>query len=169
MEAVRGVCALIGAGADPNGRDAGGWRPIHRLFANPGHAEVLRALLSGGADPNAPDAEGRSPLHWVAARRYVETERMRILVDAGADPDSRSETGCTPLHEAVRRGDAAALQFLLEAGADPAARDNEGATVHDFLSRREATSIDGVGERDEREKIRALLESLPKEPPEPAP
>ena len=80
MEAVRGICTLVGAGADPNARNGLGWTPMQRLCANPGHGEVLRCLLAAGSDPDGTDEDGFTVLHHLALALPFDSERLSILV-----------------------------------------------------------------------------------------
>jgi len=51
------IMNLLGAGADPNARDATGATPLHAA-ASAGAARACRVLLAGGADPCAPREAG---------------------------------------------------------------------------------------------------------------
>jgi uncharacterized protein len=52
--------ALLGAGADPNARQAQGWTPLHSAAAN-GLTDLVRALLAAGGDPVAANDDGKTP------------------------------------------------------------------------------------------------------------
>lgn len=85
------VAALVGAGADVNGRYEGDHRetPLH-WAASSNDVEVLDALLDAGADIDAPGGvvDGGTPLadarifaQWDAARRLVERGAMSTIKD----------------------------------------------------------------------------------------
>lgn len=63
---------------------------------------------------------------------------MQALLDAGANVNTRTSNDWTPLHyAALRKDNAAVLQFLLAAGADINARTSEGETPLDVATRKE--------------------------------
>jgi ankyrin repeat protein len=50
---------LLGAGADPNARQHGGWTPLMAAAAH-GDREIVEVLLSAGADPEIANDEGKT-------------------------------------------------------------------------------------------------------------
>ena len=52
------IALLLGAGADPNARQSGGWTPLHAATANDDETSV-RLLLEAGADPAATNDDGQ--------------------------------------------------------------------------------------------------------------
>jgi len=83
------VALLVRHGADPNGRDGGGLRPLHYATCS----EIVPALLAAGAAIEAPGPRGVHPLHLAVSRGVA-----RALLDAGADIHARDDYGNTPLH-----------------------------------------------------------------------
>jgi ankyrin repeat protein len=140
---------LLGAGADIDARDAGGWPPLAGAILN-GRAEAVRRLISAGADPSAtspsgnllevagqtsasmtalliragadPSARGPSgetPLIWSA--HHARPDVVELLLNVGADVTIRGANGWTPLHAAIAGGSAECVRVLLKAGFDPEA------------------------------------------------
>ena len=120
------VEAEIKAGANPNGRDEGGFTPLHQaaFWEKP---EAIKALVRAGADleakTNTTTFHGAPPLHWAARGRIAATV---ALLDAGADPNSREIDGWTPLHQAAQYGTDKIIKSLVQAGANLNARDKNG-------------------------------------------
>jgi ankyrin repeat protein len=79
---------LIELGADPNGTDDNGYRPLDHAVGEP--VQVKR-LLDHGSDPNSPGPEGFRPIHY--ACRAGDLESLRLLLAAGADPDCKTSEG----------------------------------------------------------------------------
>ena len=52
------IALLLGAGADPNARQSGGWTPLHAATAN-GDEPSVRLLVDAGADPAATNDDGQ--------------------------------------------------------------------------------------------------------------
>jgi len=122
------VEAEIARGADPNGRDEGGFTPLHQaaFWEKP---EAIKALVRAGADleakTNTTTFHGAPPLHWAARGRIAATV---ALLDAGADPNSREIDGWTPLHQAAQYGTDKIIKSLVQAGANLEARDKYDET-----------------------------------------
>jgi len=72
---------LIGAGADVNAADAGGWRPLHLAAAN-NNLDAMKALIAQGADVSAENGEGRTPLF--IAQEKNQREAAALLKRHGA-------------------------------------------------------------------------------------
>lgn len=60
------VKALLAAGADPNGRNAGQETPLMKA-AYRGDHQLVELLLAHGAQINLRDAQGRTALLWAMA------------------------------------------------------------------------------------------------------
>lgn len=122
------VAALLGAGADPNGRTQWDETALRNAVVR-GHEAAVRTLLASGADPEQRYGEGsvrsaerntviislESPMCDAAFCGHLAI--LEALLAAGADVNGRTASGYTPLLAAVlgRRYDAAAR--LEDAGA----------------------------------------------------
>ena len=136
------VTKLLAAGANPNGKDKWGVRPLHAA-ARPkslGNATVnLDALLAAGASPHGTDAKGNTPLHY--AMGYPIPAIVKKLLAAGADPNAKNNDGASPLQfwgtswigglanaeEDVRHKQS--ILALVNAGADPKVGGGTGDTT----------------------------------------
>ena len=72
---------LLGAGANVNAKDTGGWTPLICACTN-GHTPIVKLLLAGGANVDAKDRAGRTPLRVASDVGHKET--ARALMEAGA-------------------------------------------------------------------------------------
>jgi len=118
----------LGAGADVESKDKGGWTPLS-LAAAKGHLEAVKFLVKeAGADVESKSNEGRTPLSCAAY--YGNLEAVKFLVkEAGADVESKDKWGLTPLSPAAAKGRLEVVKFLVtEAGADVDSKDNDGQT-----------------------------------------
>ena len=118
------VLFAIGTGADVEGTDDDGWRPLH-LAAAFDHAAVAALLLDAGAQPDGRSrhpggCDGATPLHVATASGSAEV--ASILLAVGARTDVRDDAGFTPLHISAARGDLPLVRLLLRSGADPDSR-----------------------------------------------
>ena len=108
------VAALLEAGADADGRDAGpmGRTPMFWALME-GHDDVVAALVAGGADVNAPACidRGWSPAYVAAA--WGCDVALAALMAAGADVAAPDARGWTPLMAAAGvPGNEAAVRVL---------------------------------------------------------
>ena len=69
------VIALLGEGADPNGRDSGGDTAL-MFAAMAGHLLVVKTLLAHGADPLLPARNGWTALRFAESRRHDEVASL---------------------------------------------------------------------------------------------
>ncbi|MGH8216902.1 MAG: ankyrin repeat domain-containing protein, partial [Rhodanobacteraceae bacterium] len=112
--------ALIGAGAQVNGAQAG----LTPLLAatrccSAGRPETVTSLIANGADPALADADGNTPLHHAAL--CTEPAVAAILVDAQAPLEARNRDQATPLAMAAEAANWPLLQFLVRHGAQAGA------------------------------------------------
>jgi ankyrin repeat protein len=66
---------LIGAGADVNAADAGGWRPLHLAAAN-NNLDAMKALIAQGADVLSVNGEGKTPLSIALEKNQREAAAL---------------------------------------------------------------------------------------------
>ena len=122
---MRAVESLLSKGADPNGADKTGARPLY-LAVKSGSPEMVQKLIAAGADVNARDE--RAPLMWLAGINRPLTapdlEIAQILIQSGARVDARGINQKTPLHQAATYNHAGLTKILIEKGADTAAKES---------------------------------------------
>ncbi|KAI5942100.1 cyclin-dependent kinase 4 inhibitor B [Manis javanica] len=112
VEAVR---QLLEAGADPNGVNRFGRRPIQVMMM--GSARVAELLLLHGADPNCTDpATLTRPVHDAAREGFLDT--LVALHRAGARLDVRDAWGRLPADLAEERGHRDVALYLRAAAGD---------------------------------------------------
>lgn len=74
---------LIAAGADLDGRESGGFTPLHAAAALytefTDTSETCEVLLKHGADVNAIDGDGKTPLDHAHTARWNGAEESRVL------------------------------------------------------------------------------------------
>lgn len=137
---VRGVRALLDAGADPATHDAKGYNaPIHA--AQYGHIDVLHVLLNT-YDSLLPsvDHTGNSLLQWAAYYNHHLTVRYLTVVH-GLCPNSADHTETTALHRAARANRDLVADVLLRAGADPRLEDHRNRTPLELAPPHTRTTI----------------------------
>ena len=140
------VPALLGAGADVNGRQGDGTTALHwAVYWD--DAPTVRRLLDSDAAIDAANDLGATPL-WLAASNG-SAALLETLLAAGADPDRALPSGETPLMTASRTGNPAAVQALLDRGADP------HATEHTYGQ----TALMWAVAQQHAEVVRVLLKS----------
>ncbi|MFF4196935.1 ankyrin repeat domain-containing protein [Nonomuraea sp. NPDC001831] len=86
--------ALLAAGADVNGREAGGWTALLWAAAN-GHAATAGVLIEAGAEVDAANDDGDTPLTLAARRGALGV--VQTLLEAGADHEKFDGDGDSPL------------------------------------------------------------------------
>ncbi|KAK2504947.1 hypothetical protein MC885_011090 [Smutsia gigantea] len=112
VEAVR---QLLEAGADPNGVNRFGRRPIQVMMM--GSTRVAELLLLHGADPNCADpATLTRPVHDAAREGFLDT--LVALHRAGARLDVRDAWSRLPADLAEERGHRDVARYLRAAAGD---------------------------------------------------
>lgn len=159
------VALLLRNGANPNGRNLDGDRPLNDLASkNLGdcpRAATARVLIASGADIKARDHTGATALHHAAADSRC-TELIKVLIEAGADVhstaplmtrlpvdvggdvprrESRTTTGATALHFSTVNLAIDNAEVLLTAGANPHAQTSDGITPGDIVRAARAVSV----------------------------
>lgn len=76
---------LLGAGADVNARQAGGFTPLHAAAQN-GDPEMVELFLSAGADPEARTDDGMTAADLAAEASHPDVARRLAEVVAGGRP-----------------------------------------------------------------------------------
>ncbi|WP_260478327.1 ankyrin repeat domain-containing protein [Nonomuraea sp. WAC 01424] len=85
---------LLAAGAEANGREAGGWSALLWAAAN-GHAATASVLIEAGAEVDAANEDGDTPLTLAARRGALGV--VQTLLEAGADHEKVDGDGDSPL------------------------------------------------------------------------
>ncbi|XP_045878460.1 cyclin-dependent kinase 4 inhibitor B [Meles meles] len=112
---VETVRQLLEAGADPNGVNRFGRRPIQVMMM--GSTRVAELLLLHGAEPNCADeATLTRPVHDAAREGFLDT--LVVLHRAGAQLDVRDAWGRLPVDLAEERGHRAVARYLRAAAGD---------------------------------------------------
>jgi ankyrin repeat protein len=129
---------LLGAGADPNGKNGTGdtaFMAAEDAFSLAGKSRaevraVQEYLLRGGTDPNQANSLGNTAFMCMAAAG--DTGMMKIALDYGANVNNRNVDGWTPLMAAAQFGQNRTALWLLQHGADKEVKDKLGKTAHDY-------------------------------------
>ncbi|XP_075416113.1 cyclin-dependent kinase 4 inhibitor B-like [Tenrec ecaudatus] len=115
----RAVRELLGAGAQPNGRNRFGRTALQTMMM--GSVKVAQLLLLHGADPNCMDPTTLTrPVHDAAREGFLDT--LKMLHRAGAHLEVQDLWGRRPVDLAKERGHQHIVQYLQAAAAadDPA-------------------------------------------------
>jgi len=137
VEAVR---AMLGEGASPNARDAGGFTPLMLAVIHDQPA-IADLLIARGAAVNAKNRAGLTALMLAAIND--NTAALRALIARRADMNARTKSGWTALTYAAWRGYPDAVRLLLTGGADPTVIDREGWSILQYVSWRAAEATSG--------------------------
>jgi ankyrin repeat protein len=105
------IAQAIGAGADPDVRDAAG-TPAVMIATYQRHPEALGALLAAGADVNAQDATLDNPFLYAGREGLLDV--LRLANEAGADPTITNRYGGVALIPASERGHVEVVRYLLD-------------------------------------------------------
>jgi ankyrin repeat protein len=154
------LLSLLNHGADVEGCETPGWRPLFRAIeaangrtvglllahkANPNLADnggavplerglrnpqIVKLLLSAGADPNHKNKSGWPVM--LQAISQSKPEVLKLLLDSKADANATSPNGWTALHLAAGQGNREMVELLLSHKADVNVRNDEGQTPLDL-------------------------------------
>jgi ankyrin repeat protein len=90
---IAGVQRLLAAGADPNGKDEHGTKPLHHA----GNLQMIDLLCGKGANINGIDQFGDTLLHWAVSEDNPNLEYIKRLLQKGASVDVANRNNDTPL------------------------------------------------------------------------
>jgi ankyrin repeat protein len=91
------IKTLLAHGAAINGKNIGGFAPLHEA-ADSGSLEIVDYLIAHGAQVNQVDDYGDTPLHVAATRdEPPRPDIVALLLAHGADASIRDHRGQTPL------------------------------------------------------------------------
>ena len=105
----------IRAGADVNGAQPDGTRPIHWAVYRVDY-ELLDALLARKAKVDVANEFGATPL--AEAAKLGDARLVKKLLDAGAGPEAANSDGQTGLMLAIKTGELPVVEMLVRAGAN---------------------------------------------------
>jgi ankyrin repeat protein len=105
----------IRAGADVNGAQPDGTRPVHWAVYHVDY-ELLDALIAKKAKVDVSNEFGSTPL--AEAIKVADARMVKTLLDAGAGPESPNQDGETALMLAIKTGDLPIVEMLIKAGAN---------------------------------------------------
>jgi len=148
---------IIAGGADLEQQSGAAAAPMSPLMAAAGcgHVEAARLLLQAGARVEARNARGQSALSWAIV--YGRVRLIHLLIEHGADIHTAAAEGVfggTYLMDAVRAGQAAAVEALLGHAAPVDAVDEQGRTALQCLC---FAAFGGGKRQGERLRIARLL------------
>lgn len=122
---LRGVKALIVAGANVNRSDDQGQTPLHYAILSR-QSELMEVLIKSCAFLDAVDVNGQTPL--IKAADLGANECMKTLLRARARTDIQDSCGKTALHYAAQHGRLAICRMLVKAGASLGVLDSHDLT-----------------------------------------
>ncbi|HLK60181.1 MAG TPA: ankyrin repeat domain-containing protein [Chthonomonadaceae bacterium] len=131
------VNAVLGQGADPNGRNWLGFSPL-MWAANSGALPIVDTLLAHHAELEGKSIYG-TPLSFALVGRREDIALH--LLDRGASIHTDRADAATPLMIAGANGERVAIQRLLAKKDNPNARDADGATPLIYAARNGQTEI----------------------------
>ncbi|CAN5392440.1 hypothetical protein BH11ARM1_BH11ARM1_09890 [soil metagenome] len=124
---VAKVEKLLKAGANPNGIEANGWRPL--MSAASQKIQISKLLIAKGADVNARQPDQGYTALIMAAQQAKGSALVQLLLDRGAKVSIPMTDGLTALHMAIRFKNPEAVSALLKAGADVNARTKQNPNL----------------------------------------
>jgi ankyrin repeat protein len=105
---------LLGAGADPNAQQSGGWSAIHYALLKR-NEDMASIILEHSPNLNLSTITGVRPLHLAAMHGLTATTCS--LLDRGAEIDATDNSGLTALWVAVQAGKLETVKTLVSRGA----------------------------------------------------
>jgi ankyrin repeat protein/choline dehydrogenase-like flavoprotein len=128
------VAAALGAGADPDARDARTGLTALMMAACRGLPHLVKLLLDAGADPFTTDSKtGATALHKACQSGNIAV--ARLLLDHGSFVDAICPTtGHTPLMEALWYKWPDLVAYLIERGQNLNLATHYGFTLDDHIS-----------------------------------
>jgi ankyrin repeat protein len=139
------LLSLLEHGADIEGCETPGWRPLFRAI-EAGNVSVVELLLAHKADPNLPDSGDAVPLERGLKNPLI----VKLLLSAGADPNPKRKNGWPLTAQAITQATPEVLRVLLAFKADVNATTPNGWTALHFA----------VGQGN-REMVELLLSHKP--------
>jgi len=113
---------LLSKGANVNGRNVEGLRPLH-VAALKNRTRIAGILLSKGAAVNAQDNDGETPLHYAVGND--SRDMADLLLAHGASATTPDAGGRSPIFYARS---IIMASILITGGADPGIKDYRGNT-----------------------------------------
>ncbi len=128
------VETLLEAGADPDARDAQGWRPLH-LAVQHAHQPLVERLVAAGAEVDACAERPKVTALQLAAEGGLKDIAV-MLAEAGADLDRATGDRDAPVLIALSLGQFALALALIQRNADAAVRTRDGRSVAQVYAER---------------------------------
>ncbi|KAJ6669853.1 hypothetical protein lerEdw1_000402 [Lerista edwardsae] len=120
---IKGVHAMIKAGANVNAQDYAGWTPLHEASVA-GFFEITKELLKAGADVNCKGNEEITALHEAVSEGHYKV--AELLLWYGANPLLKEAKGKSAIEEATD----SRMRTLLERYVDKSSRKPRSAKRH---------------------------------------
>ena len=105
----------IRAGADVNGAQPDGTRPIHWAVYKVDY-ELIAALIAKKANLNVKNEFGSAPI--AEAAELADARMVKMLLDGGAEPEGANQDGQTALMVAIKTGEVDIVDMFIKAGAN---------------------------------------------------
>jgi ankyrin repeat protein len=140
------ISALIGGGADVNGRSGVGQTAL-MMASGFASFETVSVLIGAGASVTDREDDGWTALMW-AANQNGDPRIISLLIERGSDVNASNDNGETALIlAAILNKNPAVLSLLISSGADARAKDKNGKTAADYASSNTSLAGDAVYRR----------------------